>query len=195
MHYLHRVLVHLPSAGLDYKNNDRDELIHAVRSHAETETENYYGRAYDWRETSTAGRWSSVYPENVIFAADDLDRFIEELDDCLAAQKREVYSNLSRLNETVGTDLGKIVDGVLALEDYSDNKDGFDFMTPYYLHEISSRLHGDYPYGYLQGEVYYTHEELTLDEDKKPYPWEKQVDEYHDSVNDNTVIVVVDCHI
>ena len=183
MHYLHRVLVHLPSAGLDYKKNDRDELIHAVRSHAETETENYYGQAYDWRETSTAGRWSSVYPENVIFAADDLDRFIEELDDCLAAQNREVYSNLSRLNETVGTDLGKIVDGVLALEDYSDNKDGFDFMTPFYLHEISSRLHGDYGCDSMfYNTCAYTARLFRSDLDKvreKPEEWALVAFDYH----------------
>ena len=93
MHYLHKILVHIS----DVEVHEKNELIDAVRRYAENETEDAYGQAYDWRETDCAGRWSSEYPINVLFASDDVKRFVKELKDTMEVQKSEIQSCLAQL--------------------------------------------------------------------------------------------------
>lgn len=183
MHYLHKILVHMPSAEIEYKDTDRDELVYNVRSYAEDETESYYEKAFDWRETSTAGRWSDEYPENVLFAAEDIERFIDELKDCVSSQKREVYTGLSRIKDTVGTDLNRIVDGLLSMDSYNDSKDGFNHMTSYYLLDVSSKLYGVYECdSFFYNTCDYTSRIYSSDFDRireNPDEWALAMFDYH----------------
>ena len=80
MHALHCILLKI-SPG---------QPINEIRYIAEEETECYYGRCYDWRETKTAGRWDTLYPENVILAKDDLDKFIKILEETQDNIKAEI---------------------------------------------------------------------------------------------------------
>lgn len=80
MHYLHRILVKVDNG------DKREDQIEYAREYAESQTEAYYGIVWDWRETETAGRWTEEYPTNVIFAADDVDKFVAELNDCRNSQ-------------------------------------------------------------------------------------------------------------
>ena len=87
MHALHCILLKI-SPG---------QPINEIRYIAEEETECYYGRCYDWRKTKTAGRWDTLYPENVILAKDDLDKFIKILEETQDNIKAEIGYYLKML--------------------------------------------------------------------------------------------------
>lgn len=139
MHILHRILVKIHDAVSDMGNCDNEEIIEAIRSYAESETEAYCGYAYDWRETDTAGRWSERYPINVLFSRDDPEAFIQELEDVAKNQRREINSCLGELKSTVGTDLEAIAAGLSRRRD-----NHFSQMTAYYLHCVAAHLYGEY---------------------------------------------------
>lgn len=62
MHYLHRILVYLPDVISEEKMKEK-ELLETIRLYADAETECFYQRAFDWRETDSAGCWSDMYPQ------------------------------------------------------------------------------------------------------------------------------------
>lgn len=183
MHYLHKILVYIPDAVADSDGMNRDELLNAVHTYAENETESYYGQAFDWRETSSAGHWSSSYPVNVLLASDDLALFMEELDNCQQVQRTEVNASLQELKKTVGTDLVQIVEGIWERNWEDEPNCGFTFMTAYYLHNLASLLYGTY---YADSCFYKAHEctarlyrsdmETVRD---KPESWALVVFDYH----------------
>lgn len=183
MHYLHKILVYIPDALADADNCDLDETISAVRAYADSETEPYYGQAFDWRETETAGRWRNVYPENVLLAADDVDYFVEELENAKRNQCNEIDCCLAELKRTVGINLEKIINGILIRGSYEEELNGFNFMTPYYLHNISSHLHGDYRCdSYFFNSHDYTSRLYPTDFEKiksNPTDWALVVFDYH----------------
>lgn len=144
MHYLHKILVHIPDAVADLDGMSQEELLDAVRTHAENETESYYGQAFDWRETASAGRWSNSYPVNVLLASNDPALFMEELDHCQQIQRMEINASLQELKKTVGTDLVQIADGIWEHNWEDEPNRGFTFMTAYYLHNLASLLYGTY---------------------------------------------------
>lgn len=144
MHYLHKILVYLPDAGVALATDERETVVSNARSYAESTTEDYYGQAFDWRETDSAGRWSREYPVNVLLASDDLERFISELEETLENQYGELQCCIAQLKGTVGTDLEKIAQGIWEQVSYMDNHDGVNCMTTYYLHCIAAYLYGEY---------------------------------------------------
>lgn len=84
MHYLHKILVHIPD--VDDEGENKEEIKELIRSKAEDVTENYADQTFDWRETESAGRWKGEYPEQVYIAADNLDWFLKELEEVLISQ-------------------------------------------------------------------------------------------------------------
>ena len=58
MHILHKILVYNEDGFDSMAENER---ISSARSMAENSTDSYFGDAYDWRETETAGSWSEDY--------------------------------------------------------------------------------------------------------------------------------------
>lgn len=147
MHYLHRILVYIPDVtDINTKTTDRNEFMEKIRYYAEQQTEPYYLQAFDWRDTDSAGRWDNEYPVNVIFAEDDVGQFVQELEETMQMQHDNIQDCLTRLGDSVGTDLEKIVDGLLSRKAFDDYSGGMNCMTPYYLYCIAAHLHGEYRY-------------------------------------------------
>lgn len=147
MHVLHKILVYIPSMELDLSRCTRSELVKEIRSCAEGETDSFAGEVYDWRETTTAGRWSVDYPENVLFAEEDIDRFVNEL---LAVRKQideKINSAFQAIEKEVGTDeLGYIADIIRGYEITDKTiKEGIpNERASYELLRIGKLLHGEY---------------------------------------------------
>ena len=183
MHYLHKVLVYIPDAVPDRDGYEQDELIEAIRNHAENETESAYGQAYDWRETNCAGRWEGEYPTNVLFASDNTEKFLSELRGVKAEQENELRTCLAQLEQTVGTDLKRIAEGLMARKSYDEHQNGFNFMTSYYLHCVADYLHGDYRCdSYFYNTHDYTASLCPCDLDaveKTPADWALVMFDYH----------------
>lgn len=111
MHILNRVLVRIYNGCncLCDEICSRDEAIRAARSWAETETEDYYPRVFDWRETDTAGGWKDQYPENVLLSKENINVFVEELEAALEDQLNEVNYHLDEVCK-VSSDIKELVD-------------------------------------------------------------------------------------
>lgn len=145
MHALHRILVHIPD--LDVEGLSKRELREAIRSKAECDTEDYYGQAFDWRETDSAGRWSDEFKKQVYIAADNIDWFIDQLERTLAIQKGEIDNSLAQIVAPCGIDLKQIVNGLWSIDEMYDKKSpGFNSYTAYYLSKIGKLLHGEYTF-------------------------------------------------
>lgn len=144
MHYLHKILVYIPDVTSDRDGYEKAELADDIRRYAENETESFCEQAFDWRETATAGRWEYDYLKNVLFAEDDLERFVSELTTVVENQKDELQCCLAQLKDTVGTDLEEIAKKIFSQNAYDDCRNGVTFMTSYYLHCAAAYLHGEY---------------------------------------------------
>lgn len=95
---------------------DHDGAVAYARSEAESSTSDFENRAYDWRETNTAGRWESEFPENVILGREHPDQLKCLLEDALEQQQQKMRELVNRLAEKAdGCDfkegLLKIVEG------------------------------------------------------------------------------------
>ena len=108
VHYLHKILVYIP----DFYDEKEIPTQLGVRHHAYEATEQFAGDVFDWRETNTAGRWEGDYPENVIFAKDDVDLFIHELEVCLEQQNSVIDDSLRQIKTELGTNIDAIVASV-----------------------------------------------------------------------------------
>lgn len=150
MHYLHKILVYIPDVDSDMEALGREEQIDKIRSYAETETERFADDVFDWREkSSSAGRWEKEYPVNVLFASDNVDRFVEELNEVIESQKIDLSIWVSLIKKRVGTDLNEIVDHLFHNEPDDLSNIG------YYLHCIADLLYGEYQ---CDSGFYNTHE-------------------------------------
>lgn len=184
MHYLHKILVYIPDAVSVEDEMIREEKMDRIRSYADEQTSDFYGSVFDWRETDCAGRWSSEFPQNVIFAADDIDAFITQVELGISNQKRELASCLKYLKESVGTDLEGIIKGELECKtQYGESVNGFGVMTSYYLHIISSLLYGEYRSdSYIYNSHGYTARIFPEDIDsirQEPENWALVMFDYH----------------
>lgn len=144
MHFLHKILVKISDAVADRERYENDELIDTVRRYAENGTDSFYERAYDWRETESAGRWAAEYPVNVLFADDDLDGFVLELENAIQNQRQEMQFCLREIKNSVGIDLEQIVDGLAERKRAWKGEGGFNNMTAFYLHCVAAHLYGEY---------------------------------------------------
>lgn len=144
MHNLHKILVYIPDVVTDAKSLKRDSLIDAIRSYAEDETEDFFIRVFDWRETKSAGRWSNAYPENVLLGCEDPAAFYKELEQCYQAQKAEMDELVTILKESVGTDIEHIAHGMWKQNNDDAPEGGFDLWTGFYLNRLAMLLNGDY---------------------------------------------------
>lgn len=144
MHYLHKILVHIPSVHIE-EGTDRETQLKQIISHARSETECYYERAYDWREDDSAGRWEDEYPQIAYIASDDIEWFLKELEDVNATQKGSIDYSLQQLKETFGTDLAVIADKLWSRPGNNyDAAQGVTEMSAYYLRTLAQLLYGEY---------------------------------------------------
>lgn len=159
MHSLNRILVNIKELLGDTTDMNRSEIINRVRDYAEQETECFYEDAYDWRETDTAGRWQSEYPENVLLGSEDPERLLEEIADCEAAQREERDNNLSMLGGYAFMPLNDLIPLLWTQSDTKSEKDeGFAVeMASYYIKNLAKLLSGEYFYNSL----FYNTDEYT----------------------------------
>ena len=147
MHFLHKILVHIPSAITADEYTSREEILSAVKNHARNETESFYEQAFDWREDQSAGRWEAEYPQQAYVASDDLEWFMKELAEVQTQQKGEIDWAVAQLTSAVGIDLKHIVEGLWNRDgrNFDPTKsDGISCMAAFYLRNIADALYGTY---------------------------------------------------
>lgn len=145
MHYLHKILVHIPTA-IDTKTvATKEEILNEIISYARSETECFYPKVFDWREDD-AGGWSDTYPQQAYIASDDLEWFMNELHEVQEMQREELDYYLNRLQEVADGDLAVLSDKLWNRESFSKDFDkNYPLnMTAYYLLSLAQHLHGDY---------------------------------------------------
>ena len=142
MHYLHKILVHFDREMVEY---GLDLKTHAYIT-ATDETEAYEHIAYDWRKEN-AGRWKDIYPEKAYLASDDLDWFLNELEETVAFQKAAIDQYLYLLAEDLGTDLSVITEKLWnCTEDREEKSEVDTFLCACYLSSQGQLLSGEYSY-------------------------------------------------
>lgn len=144
MHSLHKILVHIPDILLDSAACSKEDFINKVRSYAEEQTSNGYMTVFDWRETASAGRWKTLYPVNVLFAKDNIERFIQELIDVWKYQYQEIQYLLNELSKRAGIVLKQITCEIEKMNSQHEITKIVDLMTTFYLSRIASLLYGQY---------------------------------------------------
>lgn len=101
MHYLHNILVNIS----DMKrrlNIDGPITKNDIRLYAAAETECFADEVYDWRSIATAGRWSDIYPENVMLAKDDINSFVKVLERLSEHQRSLVEYHIKEIRDDLG---------------------------------------------------------------------------------------------
>ena len=167
MHALHRILVYLPDLVTGEEKTAKD-----VRDFAVDQTNSYGDKAFDWRETESAGRWSSVYPDNVIFGRDSGLKIIKELVDTREGVDKDIQRYIKYLYEETST--YNIADMI------SSN------MSPkgrYYLRMLGLLNYGEYVFNSM---FYNTRDYDSLITDKL-------IDEVKEHPED-WAVVLFDCH-
>jgi len=145
MHYLHKILVHIPSAIEVDEDTPRKEILRAVIKYAKDETECFCESVFDWREDDSAGRWANIYPQHAYIASDNLDWFMKELSEVIAGQKYEVDDCLKQIRDAAGSDLNHIADQLWNRQSVNyDPSQGITEMTAYYLKALAQHLYGEY---------------------------------------------------
>lgn len=169
MHALHKILVRV-----DDKDADRKEIIATARAEAQELTEEFYDRAFDWRETDTAGRWDDMYPENVLLSKDGIDEFVRELEAVRNYQHDQITMCVQQINK-VSTDLKTIVENNI---DVVQNH-GILFE----IKLLAELLSGDYVFdsGFFDSDWYSAKlTDGTIDKVKKdPDGWALVLFDYH----------------
>ena len=105
MHYLHKILIHIPTAINTKKIQSKEELINEIISYAQSETACFKQIAFDWREVDSAGGWSDTYPHQAYIASDDLEWFINELCEVQEMQRREIDYYLDGIQAATDSNL------------------------------------------------------------------------------------------
>lgn len=143
MHYLHSILVNITD---DMNKMKRTDLISEIKSIAEDITDCYYEIAFDWRETDSAGRWSDIYPENVLLGSERPCEVIKRLKKCQFLQEEVVFSNLHFLKNIFKDDINNIIEEIWKYKLFKC-KSGNNFgISSFLLNGISKILHGEYFY-------------------------------------------------
>lgn len=127
MHFLATILIN--KKNLSQKNNEY------IRDLAEDNLDEFHGKAFDWR-ASDAGRWEEGYPNNVLRASEDLEKFISILNNHIANRNAELSFHLESIEKQNNVNLDCVVSKFIA------NNELYD--TPYHLAVISSILMNEF---------------------------------------------------
>ena len=142
MHSLHKILINVKQFG----DLERDDLISEVRSYAESETDCFYETAYDWRETDCAGRWSDIYPENVMLGKEKPGQILKEVLQCRASQEEELDMCLQQLGSLAECSLVELKQKLWTSNSRKQSIDDGTYLAPYLIKNIGKLLNGDYYY-------------------------------------------------
>lgn len=169
MHALHKILVRV-----DDKDANRKEIIATARAEAQELTEEFYDRAFDWRETDTAGRWEDMYPENVLLSKEGIDKFVRELEAVRNYQHDQITMCVQQINK-VSTDLETIVENNIDVVQ--------DHGILFEIKLLAELLSGDYVFdsGFFDSDWYSAKlTDGTIDKVKKdPDGWALVLFDYH----------------
>lgn len=182
MHFLHRILVYIPDICCVGKNNP-SVTKQQIRSYAKYQTECFEGHAFDWRETMTAGRWGYEYPENVLLAADNPERFQKELQTAQSFQQEALNQALKYLEDNDYLDLKKLAAAVMEDAQDSPSTQHSLSMAAYYLGCFADLIKGTYFYNSF---FYDTHRNTSR--------LNKQVFEEIQANPQLWALVIFDCH-
>jgi len=131
MHTLHRILVNTENLKTQDKNTTRD--------FADTETQDFYGTVFDWRETDNAGIWSNEFPDNVLLGSENLELIIQQIERCQELQKEEINHYLKLVKEKLG-------DSLTTITEVASNKSEEISHQLYLLKKLASLLYGEYTF-------------------------------------------------
>lgn len=142
MHALHKILVYLPDC---FGNVPSDEMTDKdrIRRYAEDITECYLDHIFDWRETDTAGRWSDVYPDNILICSKNRDTFTRLLNRVMEDQQKVIEDGFLFLCKDI-PDADKI--SLKELVDKLQDNTSLVGYPAHYLEEIASVLSGRYTF-------------------------------------------------
>lgn len=144
MHYLHKVLIHIPREYIE-SGWTREELMRYADSEADKVIENFDNTVYERDYLFTAGRWEDIYPQEAYLASDDLEWFLKELEEVTIFQKEHIDLYLMILTKSLGTDLSVIAEKLWNKAGNYREVDGVDAdLCAYYLNSIGQLLYGDY---------------------------------------------------
>lgn len=144
MHYLHKILVHIPRDMLEL-GFTREELISMAEMSGETVIMEYDSDILERGYEIGPGRWEDDYPQKAYLASDDLEWFLKELEEVLAFQKEHIDRYLRNLTDAFGTDLTVIVEKLWKKSGDYREKDGVDAdLRASDFSLLAQLLHGDY---------------------------------------------------
>ena len=139
MHALHRILVNLEEISItqEYLQNNREEAIDKIKDYADSETQDFYGTVFDWRETEHAGRWSDEFPESVLLSSEKPELLLEQIQSCQKLQKEEINNNLKYIKQEAGENLTSIME-------YTSKEPIKSLGVLYSLKTLANLLSGSY---------------------------------------------------
>lgn len=146
LYSLHKILVYMPDIPVNPTVCSKEILIHKIRSYAQEQTSNGYMTVFNCREIDSAGRWETQYPVNVLFAKDNVERFIQELIAIRDYQHHEIQDTLHELSKKAGTDLKQIACEIEKMNHQYEITETVEPMTSFYLSKIASLLDGQYTF-------------------------------------------------
>lgn len=136
MHQIHRILIKFVNNEENLLN--RADLICKARWQADEYTSSFQNIVYDWRETDTAGRFSTDYPENVLLGKEKKEKIICELQKCRELQCGELHHSLHEIKE-VTTDLTVLVEKIWSCDTFENSG-----LYSLHLSKIAKILNGEY---------------------------------------------------
>ena len=144
MHYLHKILVHIPRDMIEL-GFTREELIGMAQISGESVLMEYDPDILERGYKIGPGRWEDDYPQGAYLASDDLDWFLKELEEAVALQKAEIDRYLCFLTEDLGTDLTIITEKLWnRTEDHEERSEVDTSLSAFYLSSVAEILCGKY---------------------------------------------------
>jgi len=144
MHYLHKILVHIPRDMIEL-GFTREELRNIAQMSGESVILAHNPDALERGDTLTPGRWEDDYPQGAYLASDDLEWFLEELEEVLAFQKAHIDRYLNELTDSFGTDLTVTVEKLWNRPGDHSTVAGINAdLCAYYFSSLAQLLYGDY---------------------------------------------------
>lgn len=137
MHYLHKILVHIPRDLLD-DGFTREELMSMAQSDGESVIMEYDPYIWERGYKIGPGRWEDDYPQKAYLASDDLAWFLNELEEVLAFQKEHIDRYVRHLTDAFGSDLTVIVEKLWEKDVVITDLDIIRFSL------LAQLLHGDH---------------------------------------------------
>lgn len=182
MHTLHTILVYIPDVQID-SSCSRAEKIRKIRDYADNMTEGFVDFVFDWRETGTAGRWSSSFPENVLLVSENLENAEEKLLSCSQYQKDLLEKHIRKLTEWCDEPVSQVARRLWDMEANIITECSPKDRAPFEFMEIAKQIYGVYmsdSYFYDTSEQTARITEKTLKKVKAaPQDWALVLFDYH----------------